>query len=69
MTDRELCRAIEEPARRVGLRLEPGLIDAFLTDVGQEPGALPLLSTALLETWVRRHDATLTLAGYENAGE
>jgi DNA-binding SARP family transcriptional activator/WD40 repeat protein len=68
MTDRELCRAIEEPARRVGLRLEPGLTDAILTDVGEEPGGLPLLSTALLETWVRRHDSTLTLAGYENAG-
>jgi DNA-binding SARP family transcriptional activator/WD40 repeat protein len=68
MTDRELCRAIEEPARRAGLRLEPGLTDAVLTDVAEEPGGLPLLSTALLETWVRRHDSTLTLAGYENAG-
>ena len=68
MTDRELRRAIEEPAGRAGLRLEPGLTDAIVADVGNEPGGLPLLSTALLETWVRRHDSTLTLAGYADAG-
>ena len=68
MTDRELRRAIEEPARRAGLRLEAGLTDAIVADVGHEPGGLPLLSTALVETWVRRHDSTLTLAGYAEAG-
>jgi DNA-binding SARP family transcriptional activator/WD40 repeat protein len=68
MTDRELSRAIEEPARRAGLQLEPGLTDVILADVGKEPGALPLLSTALLETWIRRNESTLTLSGYENAG-
>jgi DNA-binding SARP family transcriptional activator/WD40 repeat protein len=69
MTERELRRAIEEPARRAGLRLEPGLTDAIVSDVVDEPGGLPLLSTALLETWVRRRDSTLTLAGYADAGE
>ena len=49
-------------------QLEPGLTDVILTDVGDEPGGLPLLSTALLETWVRRDDTTLTVAGYEDAG-
>jgi DNA-binding SARP family transcriptional activator/WD40 repeat protein len=68
MTNRELRRVIEEPARRAGLRLEPGLTDVILTDVGDEPGGLPLLSTALLETWVRRDDSVLTVAGYADAG-
>ena len=37
-----------------GLRLEPGLVDLVVHDVTGEPGALPLLSHALLETWKRR---------------
>ncbi len=35
---------------------------------GEEPGALPLLSHALLETWQRRRGRLLTLAGYAAAG-
>ena len=35
---------------------------------GDEPGALPLLSHALLETWQRREGNRLTLAGYTEAG-
>src|ERR671934_193893 len=45
----ELRRAIEQPARRVGLHVELELVDALIADVEDEPGALPLLSTALLE--------------------
>ena len=41
----ELRRAIELPARRAGLRVEPELVDALIADVEGEPGALPLLST------------------------
>ncbi len=40
----------------------------LLQDVGEEPGALPLLSHALLETWKRRRGRTLTLAGYVASG-
>jgi len=46
----------------------------MLHDVGMsegrqpEPGALPLLSHALLETWKRRRANTLTLKGYYEAG-
>jgi DNA-binding SARP family transcriptional activator/WD40 repeat protein/energy-coupling factor transporter ATP-binding protein EcfA2 len=68
MTDAELRRAVVEPARRVGLALEEGLADAVCRDAAGEPGALPLVSTALLETWVRRDGDTLTIAGYEDAG-
>jgi WD40 repeat protein/tRNA A-37 threonylcarbamoyl transferase component Bud32 len=64
----ELRRAIEGPARAAGLRLEPGLVDAMLADVDGEPGALPLLSHALYESWARRDGRVLTLAGYRAAG-
>ena len=44
-----LRQAIEEPARRVGLGFEPGVVDKILNDVAYQPGALPLLEHALLE--------------------
>ena len=68
MTTEELRRAIEEPAQRGHWSFEPGLVDLILRDVGDEPGALPLLSHALLETWKRRAGHTLTLKGYADAG-
>jgi WD40 repeat protein/DNA-binding SARP family transcriptional activator len=64
----ELRRAVELPARRAGLRLEPGLADAMVGEVAEEPGGLPLLSCALLESWQHRQGRTLTLAAYHQAG-
>ena len=64
----ELRRAIEAPARRAGLHVEPDLADALVADVEGEPGALPLLSTSLLELWQHRDGRTLRLADYEHAG-
>jgi len=54
MSTEELRRAIEEPTRRGRWELEAGLVDVLLHEVGHEPGALPLLSHALFETWQRR---------------
>ena len=68
MNNEELRRAIEEPARRGRWELEPGLVDLLLHDVGHEPGALPLLSHALFETWQRRRGRTMTLSGYTSSG-
>jgi WD40 repeat protein/tRNA A-37 threonylcarbamoyl transferase component Bud32 len=64
----ELRRAVELPAGRVGLRVEPELSDALVDDVEGEPGALPLLSTALLELWQERQENVLTLAAYRESG-
>ncbi|HEY1279221.1 MAG TPA: BTAD domain-containing putative transcriptional regulator, partial [Acidimicrobiales bacterium] len=64
----ELRRTIELPAQRAGLEVEPGLIDVIIGDVAGRAGALPLLSTALAETWERRRERTLALAGYHAAG-
>jgi WD40 repeat protein len=74
MTPEELCQAIVAPAQHNAWSFEPGLVDLMLKDVGAgdhrgaEPGALPLLSHALLETWKRRQGRTLTLKGYTDAG-
>ncbi|HMV29336.1 MAG TPA: helix-turn-helix domain-containing protein, partial [Anaerolineales bacterium] len=74
MTRDELRRAIEEPAKQGGWEFEPGLVDILLNDIGAdgmgqpEPGALPLLSHALLATWERRRGRTFTLEGYKATG-
>jgi WD40 repeat protein/DNA-binding SARP family transcriptional activator/energy-coupling factor transporter ATP-binding protein EcfA2 len=68
MRQDELRRAIELPAHRAGLRLEPGLSAAMVEEVADQPGGLPLLSCALLESWQRRHGRTMTLAAYHQAG-
>ncbi len=68
MSEPELRRAIEEPARRNRWEFEDGLVDMLLHDVGSEPGALPLLSHALLETWQRRRGRMLTFSGYASSG-
>ena len=43
-------------------------MDALLHDVEDRPGALPLLSTALLELWQRRDGRRLRLSAYEATG-
>ncbi len=68
MTEPALRRAIEEPARRSGLRLEPGLVDLLVREIAGEPGGLPLLGHTLVETWARREGDTLTVEGYQATG-
>jgi DNA-binding SARP family transcriptional activator/WD40 repeat protein len=68
MTETDLRAAIEGPARQAGLLLEPGLVDLLLRDVEDEPGALPLLSHALRQTWLRREGRMLTVDGYSASG-
>ena len=68
MGEGDLRAAIEGPARLAGLLLESGLIDLLIRDVEDEPGALPLLSHALRQTWERREGRTLTVAGYQASG-
>jgi hypothetical protein len=68
MSEEELERAVTEPARLAGLRLEPGLVELAVRDVAGEPGALPLLSHALRATWERREGRTLTVQAYRETG-
>ncbi|QSQ19910.1 CHAT domain-containing protein [Pyxidicoccus parkwayensis] len=61
----ELTEVIVKPARRVGLELEAGLVERLCRDVGQEPGALPLLEHTLDLLWQGREGHRLTHATYE----
>jgi WD40 repeat protein len=80
MTSQELRKAIESPAQQAGLTVGPGLVETVLGDIGAvesrvskdiltyDPGKLPLLAHALLETWKRRDGSQLTVAAYQAAG-
>src|SRR6266542_2293050 len=68
MTEEEYRRAIELPARLAGLRMDRPLVDALVGEVVDEPGGLPLLSTALLELWQRRHGRAIRLESYSETG-
>ena len=68
LDDAGLRDAIERPARQAGLLLEPGLVELLVREVRDDPGALPLLSHALVETWQRREGNTLTVEGYHASG-
>ncbi|HRE48108.1 MAG TPA: protein kinase [Aggregatilineales bacterium] len=64
----ELGQAVTGPARRVGLTLEPGLVETIVSDVGDQAGALPLLQYALTELFERRRKNTLILDSYREMG-
>ena len=64
----QLRACIEGPAHQAGLLLEHGLVDLLVREVEGEPGALPLLSHALRETWAHREGRSLTVAGYQASG-
>ncbi|MFE0388395.1 helix-turn-helix domain-containing protein [Streptomyces bungoensis] len=68
MSPAELRQAIVRPATAAGLIVERELTARIIEDVGGEPGGLPLMSHALLETWRRRRGRALTLAAYRAAG-
>ncbi len=64
----ELRQAIERPATQAGLRVEDGLVDLLVDQARDAPGALPLLSVALVSLWERRSGRTLTVGGYRDSG-
>ncbi len=68
LNSEELERAIVGPAERVGVRLEPALIASIITDVNEQPGALPLLQYALTELFEHREGHLLTLEAYNEIG-
>ncbi|MFK4244752.1 helix-turn-helix domain-containing protein [Micromonospora chokoriensis] len=68
VTAADLREIIIRPAAQAGMGVEPDLLSTVLADAADEPGALPLVSHALLETWQRRGGTTLTLAAYQASG-
>lgn len=65
--DRKLV--IERPAEEVGLELEEGLADEILDDLGEAPGALPLLSHTMSELFKQRDGVRLTFRSYRAIGK
>jgi WD40 repeat protein/serine/threonine protein kinase len=68
LTAEELEHAIRRPAERVGLRIAPELVNEIVSDVRDQPGALPLLQYALTELFERRDGRRLTLEAYQAIG-
>ncbi len=65
LTATELREVIEEPARRVGLRFEDGVVDALVRDILGEPAGLPLLQFTLCRLWNAREGNRVTLRAYQ----
>ncbi|WUH92719.1 hypothetical protein OG900_23160 [Streptomyces sp. NBC_00433] len=63
-----LREAIVKPAAAGGLIVERSLTARIVREAEKEPGSLPLVSHALLETWRRRRGRALTEEMYEAAG-
>jgi WD40 repeat protein len=76
MTARHVRDAVVEPARLARAVVEDELVTLLLADLAPaddsgaayEPGALPLLSHAMLATWEHRRGGTLTAADYLASG-
>jgi len=76
MSVEQVRRAVVEPARLARTEVAAGLVEVLLADLApdtdvngaHEPGALPLLSHALLTAWEHSHGGTLTVADYLAGG-
>ncbi|WNZ24626.1 AAA family ATPase [Leptolyngbya sp. NK1-12] len=68
MNQAELQAAIEKPAEKMGVKLEAGLTERILEDVGKEPGNLPLLEFALTRLWDKQQNRELTHESYSEIG-
>jgi WD40 repeat protein/energy-coupling factor transporter ATP-binding protein EcfA2 len=68
MSDDELREVITGPAAMVGLTVERALVGQALAETKGQPGALPLLSHALRETWRSRRSTVLTLGAFQSTG-
>ena len=64
----DVRRAVSLPAARAGLNFDDGLADALVGDAGDEPGLLPLLSTALSQLWEARDGHRLRFDAYVRLG-
>jgi WD40 repeat protein/transcriptional regulator with XRE-family HTH domain len=72
----ELRSAIVEPAHRVGITVDDDLVERVLRDMAafggrsaaHDPGALPLMAHALMETWRHTCRGRLTSAEYLRTG-
>jgi WD40 repeat protein len=65
LDDVGLRRALVQPAERVGVYVEPALVERLIHDASGEPGMLPFLQVTMRLLWQRIERRLLTLSGYE----
>ena len=65
LTEEEYRQIIIAPATKVGLSVEPELVDVLLEEVSQEKNALPLLEFTLEQLWQNRVNGSLSLRVYQ----
>ena len=65
LTETESQQIITQPAKRVGLSVQPELVDVLISEVSQEKGALPLLEFTLEQLWLNRDAGNLSLKIYQ----
>ena len=68
MSTTELAQVIVGPAEVTGCEAEPALVERILDDVRGLAAPLPLLSTALTETWQQDRGLTLSVRSYLSRG-
>jgi len=69
MSPETMLEVIAGPARRIGLKIQEGLVEQLVKEVSGEPGALPLLEFALDQLWLTRDPVEgLTHEGYRSLG-
>lgn len=64
----DLRKAIVEPAARLGVGFEDGLVDKLQASVQGAEAGLPLLSFTLLKLWEARADGPMKVADYDRLG-
>ena len=60
--------AAVEPAQRVGVGFAPDLLAQLVSDMTDQPGALPLFQYTLTELFDGRDNSVMTLDGYRHVG-
>jgi len=68
LTATDLHDAIEQPARRIGLKFEDGIVQELVRDILGEAAGLPLLQFALLRLWKAREKNRVTWGAYKKLG-
>ena len=68
MTAGEIREAIEMPARAIGLKFDPEVIEGLVHDIVGEQAALPLLQFTLLALWGKRVRNRVPYQAYRDLG-
>ena len=68
MSEDNLKRAIELPAKNLGVGFEKGLIERILKEISKETGQLPLLEFALEQFWQKMENRVITHKSLDEMG-